>query len=120
MIGQSIEQKLQNDLMMAYPTARVGFIRILIKALSIHAKKNNDYNGKHVLFPPSVNSLYQDIKRKMGRLYNIMDGKTEVMVDEKLEDTVLDLGNYAFLLAEEMQKEIIKEVHMGQEMDEHL
>lgn len=97
-----------------YPTARKGFIRVLVKALEIHAKKNNDYNGKKVLFPATVESLYHDIRRKFGRLYNIFAEGSEVMVDEKLEDTVLDLGNYAFLMAELME-EMPKEVHMGEE-----
>ncbi len=97
-----------------YPTARKGFIRILVKALELHAKKNNDYNGKKVLFPASVESLYHDIRRKFGRLYNIMDSGGEVMVDEKLEDTVLDLGNYSFLMAE-MMEEMPHSVHMGDE-----
>lgn len=86
-----------------YPTARKGFIRILLKALELHAQKNNDYNGKRVLFPASVDSLYHDIRRKFGRLYNIFDEKTEVMVDEKLEDTVIDLANYSLLMAEKIQ-----------------
>ena len=89
---------LQKD----FPEARYGFIKILIQALELHAKKNNDYNGKKVLFPATVESLYYDVKRKFGRLYNIIEQETQVQVDEKLEDTVIDLGNYAFLLAEEM------------------
>ena len=97
-----------------YPTARKGFIRVLVRALDTHARKNNDYNGKKVLFPATVESLYHDIRRKFGRLYNIMDETTEVMVDEKLEDTAIDLGVYSLLMAE-LIKDMPKEIHMGEQ-----
>ena len=66
--------ELEHSIELVFPTARPGFIKILVQALELHAKKNNDYNGKKVLFPPTTSSLYYDVRRKMGRLFNIMDG----------------------------------------------
>lgn len=96
--------ELQKILEEAYPTARPGYIHILLKSLETHAKKNNDYNGEKVLFPADKDSLYYDIRRKFGRLYNIMSGTSIKVTEETLVDTALDLGVYSLLLAEELEK----------------
>lgn len=86
-----------------YPTASEGFISILVCALEIHAKKRNDYNGVGFVQEYSefmTTGKFWDIKRKYDRLYNKMVKGMNYMVDESLEDTLLDLGNYAFLMAE--------------------
>ncbi len=92
------------ELRKAYPTARPEFIDVLIEALETHAKKNNDYNGSAPLFPATGESLYFDIRRKFGRLHNIIQSNEDPMVDESIKDTALDLGVYAFLLVEELRK----------------
>jgi hypothetical protein len=100
-----MNQGIINVLKENYPTARPGFVEVLVEALETHSKKNNDYNGRKVLFPADVESLFYDIRRKFGRLYNLLSEETKPKVDEKLKDTAIDLGNYSFLLAEELKKE---------------
>jgi len=96
-----------------FPTARPGFIKVLMEALELHAKKNNDYNSGETKKPQTytdgqskMNSDFEliakfcDIRRKYSRLYNSIVNKREMKVDEKLEDTTIDLLVYSALFLE--------------------
>ena len=96
-----------------FPTARPGFIKVLTEALELHARKNNDYNGGNTTSvqlyndaQPETNKEFEmiakfcDIRRKYGRLYNAIAIKREMKVDEKLEDTAIDLLVYSALFLE--------------------
>jgi|TARA_R100000501_G_C2627592_1_gene121542 hypothetical protein len=98
-----MDNEIKKYLQDKFPTASKGFIDVLVDALDIHAKKRNDYTGTDFVQKFSkfeTLSKFYDIRRKYDRLYNIMVKDTEIQVDEKLKDTALDLGNYAFLLVE--------------------
>lgn len=117
---QDIVNLLQKD----FPNARPGYLEVVVQAIELHAKKNNDYNGSKPLFAerPTLQEMFYDIKRKYSRLHHLIMGGTDPQVDEKLEDTALDLGNYGFLLAEDIISKIknpngTKSVHMGEELD---
>lgn len=86
-----------------FPSARPGFIEALLQALAIHSKKNHDYNGKVVpiVFNDfETKSKFSDIRRKYSRLFHMVAEEQEMQVDEKLEDTVLDLVVYSALFLE--------------------
>ena len=94
-------EQINKILQTAYPTARTGFIKVVVDALELHAKKNNDYNGKtEVLTINKFETMakFADVRRKYSRLYHLIAEEAEMKVDEQLEDTAIDLGVYAFLL----------------------
>ena len=97
-------QELVSILKVKFPDARAGFIEVLIEALELHARKNHDYTGNKEFnpFDLGLKGRFHDLNRKFSRIYHIMWEEQEIKVDEKLEDTVIDLGNYCFLLAEEL------------------
>lgn len=87
----------------AYPNARVGFIEVIVDALDLHARKNHDYNGAssvQIYNKFEAFSKLNDVRRKYSRLYHLMAEEEKMKVDERLEDTAIDLGVYAFLLTE--------------------
>lgn len=94
--------ELITEIRTAFPYARLGFIKIMVDAIELHSKKNHDYNGPHEVEPIKQELLakFLDIRRKYNRLHHTVIEEEKVLVDEKLEDTVIDLGNYAFLFAE--------------------
>lgn len=102
--AKGIVQKLSE----IYPTARPGFINVLIDALELHARKNNDYNGTKIDKIPFTTfetmAKMADVRRKYSRLYHLLAENVEPKVDENLEDTVIDLGVYAFLLLEYLRE----------------
>ena len=103
---------LKKLLLEKFPTARPGLVSVLVDALDIHARKNHDYNGKLAEKDPSTFELHGkffDIRRKYNRLLNAIEGNGVTMVNENLEDTALDLGVYAFLMAEYIGRAMIDE-----------
>ncbi len=88
-----------------FPTARPGFVDVLILALAIHAEKNNDYTGNaDNKFDLGLKAKFFDINRKFSRLYYMLWEERKPMVGEQVDETTLDLGVYAFLLCEELRK----------------
>lgn len=90
-----------------YPTARPGFVEILIDALELHSRKNNDYNGGKSnpieIGKIEMISKFLDVRRKYSRLHHMIAEENEMKVDEKLEDTAIDLAVYAILLTEQIR-----------------
>lgn len=79
------------------------------KMLEITTKKNNDYGGAESPFKNfsaygSLGILVR-MSDKMARLHTAIAEKRKFEVDESLEDTALDLANYAVLLLCYMQSE---------------
>lgn len=101
-------EQMNKILETAYPNARVGFIRVLVDALDLHARKNHDYNGALSVQVHNKFEMYSklnDVRRKYSRLYHLLAEEKEMKVDEQLEDTAIDLGVYAFLLTEYIRSE---------------
>jgi len=77
----------------------LDFFEQCVKAVCLYAKKNHDYGNSfakgcdEIGLPYAVGRLYD----KMNRLVNLVKNKPAI-ADEKIEDTVTDLGCYAFML----------------------
>ncbi len=68
---------------------------ILKNALNIGMKKNNDYGSNNILKYGIIGIIVR-IGDKIARFENLSKNKSEQMVnDEKIEDTLLDIINYA-------------------------
>lgn len=83
------------------------FDDILTKMSEIHAKKNADYgNAFHKRYEKyGFLSALIRLSDKMERLENIYQ-KGEVQVkDESVEDTLIDLANYAVMTLVELKNE---------------
>jgi len=100
-------QELEKELVESFPTASPGFISVILEALEIHSLKRHDYNGENSVdkFDLGLKSRFTDINRKFARLYHIIWENNEPKVTaETAIDTAMDLGNYAFLMVEELRK----------------
>ena len=85
--------------------------RLQKKGLNLIKSKNNDYSGVHDApfrnFDLSADiagispeqGLLVRMGDKMTRAGNIISGKEQQIADEKIEDTLLDLSNYALILS---------------------
>jgi hypothetical protein len=97
------EQIVFDILRKRYPGAREDFLCVVVEAISLHEKKNTDYNGVKSIIPTElfgVNGKVYDIGRKFTRLFHlIVEGQDMKVQEEILYDTAIDLGVYAFLLA---------------------
>lgn len=73
------------------------FSQILQKMESLHRAKNHDYGDSFNLTCDKFGVLAGVIRLndKVNRLNTLM--KASAKVDEKIEDTLLDLANYAIL-----------------------
>jgi len=100
-----------------FPTARPGMIEVFMEALELHARKNSDYNNGIIDGSNSysdnriiINNDFElvakfcDIRRKYARLQNAIVNKREMKVDEKLEDTAIDLLVYSGMFLEFIKK----------------
>lgn len=69
----------------------------MLEGFELFKKKNRDYGNS--FFEEDGNNAFQEIKRKFARLKNIYENKLdgELCVDETLQDTLRDLGNYCFM-----------------------
>ena len=103
----NINEQMNKILETAYPTARPGFIRVLVDALDLHSKKNADYNGLEIkeCEKGAIETFVKmmDVRRKYSRLHRLIIEEQNMKVDEQLEDTAIDLGVYAFLLTEQIR-----------------
>ena len=91
------------------------FKEITDRMLEIYKAKNADYGS-------SVSDTYRDfglvsflvrMQDKMNRLKTLNKNKAKVL-DEKIEDTLLDLANYSILALIELKKE---DENNGKEQD---
>ncbi|HEY6766593.1 MAG TPA: hypothetical protein VI386_17675 [Candidatus Sulfotelmatobacter sp.] len=78
------------------------FEKLTARMLEITKKKNNDYGGTADPFKNFRTfgelGILVRISDKFSRLLTAIQEKRKFEVDESLEDTALDLSNYALLL----------------------
>jgi len=83
------------------------FAEILGKMQAIHDAKDHDYspNGEFGNFfesekigVPAWKGAYIRLQDKYSRLCNLILGKEAKVAEERLEDTLLDLANYAVIV----------------------
>ncbi len=83
------------------------FNEILEKMKEIHEAKNHDYSreGEFGNFKesekigiPAWKGAFVRLQDKYTRACNLIAGKEAKVLDEKLEDTLLDLANYAVIV----------------------
>lgn len=79
----------------------------------LYIKKNNDYGG-------SVTDTYKKfgivsflvrMEDKLNRVHTLTSGVNSKVSDEKIEDTLFDLANYAMLAILELKEEQYKNEH---------
>jgi hypothetical protein len=66
---------------------------IQLDALTLFKKKNADYGDAFAKF--GVIGVLMRIEDKIQRALNISKNSVELVCDEKIEDTLMDLHNYA-------------------------
>jgi hypothetical protein len=79
---------------------------IIEEIAKLHDKKNNDYGGAYYEMLNECGTAAGSgiIYNKSRRLANLIKDKTEQMVnDESIEDTLLDLASYAIMTLEHIR-----------------
>lgn len=79
---------------------------IIEEISKLHDKKNNDYGGAYYEMLNECGTAAGSgiIYNKSRRLANLIKDKTEQMVnDESIEDTLLDLASYAIMTLEHIR-----------------
>jgi len=106
------------------------FYKTLYKMAEIHNRKNQDYGGGD-----PVGNFYEAEKLgisawkgclirltdKYSRVINLASGKAPAVEDEKIEDTLIDLANYAVLtlvLLKERKSELTEEELLRWQMEQ--
>jgi uncharacterized protein YcfJ len=88
---------------------REAYDEIIKQCRDISIKKNNDY-GCDTMMKFMEKGLVVRMNDKMERLINLVwndvDGQ---VVDEKIEDTALDMVNYSIYLVMMLQKRLTKD-----------
>ena len=77
-----------------------GFEEVMVEAIKLHDKKNNDYNGAVQLYKLiGLKGRYSDVFRKVIRLHSLVwEGNERKVKDETIRDTMLDLLVYTVLM----------------------
>ena len=85
--------------------AVVSFDRVIDNMKNIHDAKNNDYgNSFSKLFEEfGITSSLIRLSDKLKRLKTLANGKKQEVKDESIEDTLLDLANYAVMTIVELK-----------------
>ena len=66
---------------------------IQLEALDLFKKKNADYGDAFAKY--GVVGVFMRMEDKLQRLLNISHTKVELVTDESMRDTLIDLHNYA-------------------------
>ena len=91
----------------AYKSNASDFEQIIGSMLKIHKAKNNDYSPKgqfgnfaesERIGVPDWKGAFIRLQDKYTRCCNLIGGREAQVLDEKLEDTLLDLANYAVIV----------------------
>jgi len=64
---------------------------------AVFAKKNNDYGDDFFTGGHNSTDEFLNIKRKFARLKAMYEGVERKVEDETIEDTFIDLANYAIM-----------------------
>lgn len=91
------------------------FNEILERMQKIHDAKDNDYSGDKDEFGnfyesekigiPAYKAAFIRAQDKYSRATTLIYGKESQVEDEKLEDTLLDLANYAIIVLTLLERE---------------
>ncbi|MGC8649319.1 MAG: hypothetical protein ACP5UN_03850 [Candidatus Micrarchaeia archaeon] len=74
---------------------KIDIEEVLKKAESIGLKKNNDYGSDNILKYGIIGIIVR-IGDKIARYQNLIkDSSKQMVMDEKIEDTLMDIVNYA-------------------------
>jgi hypothetical protein len=106
------------------------FEDILNKMLEIHKAKNADYSADKTLFGnfkeaerikiPDWKGAFVRLQDKYSRCCNLIAGNEAQVKEETLEDTLLDLANYAvitlYLRKKKLEAQVIKETPKAPEV----
>lgn len=79
------------------------------EAFNLFKKKNNDYGDAFANFGPT--GVIMRMQDKMSRYIQVSKTKIELVEDEKIRDTIIDLHNYcamAIMLMDEEENEKIR------------
>ncbi len=83
------------------------FEKILENMLKIHKAKNNDYSPQEAfgnfaesekVGVPDWKGAFIRLQDKYTRSCNLIGGREAQVLDEKLEDTLLDMANYCVIV----------------------
>jgi hypothetical protein len=98
-IGEEVTKWLENK--------KIQYAEEIIEEIAkLHDKKNNDYGGAYYEMLNECGTAAGSgiIYNKSRRLANLIKDKTEQMVnDESIEDTLLDLASYAIMTLEHIR-----------------
>ena len=109
------KEKIENDTFRAIGAEVVKWLEakkpqytkeIVEEISKLHDKKNNDYGGAYYEMLNECGTAAGSgiIYNKSRRLANLIKDKTEQMVnDESIEDTLLDLASYAIMTLEHIR-----------------
>lgn len=109
------KEKIENDTFRAIGAEVVKWLEakkpqytkeIVEEISKLHDKKNNDYGGAYYEMLDECGTAAGSgiIYNKSRRLANLIKDKTEQMVnDESIEDTLLDLASYAIMTLEHIR-----------------
>lgn len=109
------KEKIENDTFRAIGAEVVKWLEakkpqytkeIIEEISKLHDKKNNDYGGAYYEMLDECGTAAGSgiIYNKSRRLANLIKDKTEQMVnDESIEDTLLDLASYAIMTLEHIR-----------------
>lgn len=78
---------------------------------NLYITKNSDYGGSvtDTYRKFGLNSFLVRMTDKLNRVTALTNGKEQKVLDEKIEDTLLDLANYAILAVIELKEDKYKE-----------
>lgn len=77
---------------------------LLAKMKDIHDRKNKDYgNSAHDTYVKyGLVSYLTRMDDKMNRITSLWKNDSQLVDDEKIEDTLIDLANYAIMAVEDL------------------
>lgn len=77
---------------------------LLAKMKDIHDRKNKDYgNSAHDTYVKyGLVSYLTRMDDKMNRVTSLYNSKEQLVDDEKITDTLIDLANYAIMAVEDL------------------
>ena len=73
---------------------------------ALHIRKSNDYGDSfgQMWERYGITSAMIRLTDKMNRLYSLTSGKTQMVTDESIRDTLMDLASYALMTVIELDK----------------
>lgn len=84
----------------------ITYDELLAKMKDIHDRKNKDYgNSAHDTYAKyGLVSYLTRMDDKMNRITSLYKNKEQLVDDEKITDTLIDLANYAVMAVEDLSR----------------